>query len=105
MVNGAAASFTKATIRGAVMREHHTQPPHADVPEADRVYTGPDLPSYRTLLMEVDRGVAIITLNRRWIRPPARRPRRPQNAAPRRPSWSTRARRRRSGPAGPVWKN
>jgi hypothetical protein len=28
------------------------------------VSTRPDLPSYRTLLMDVDRGVAIITLNR-----------------------------------------
>jgi hypothetical protein len=28
------------------------------------VSTRPDLPSYRTLLIEVDRGVATITLNR-----------------------------------------
>jgi hypothetical protein len=46
------------------MREHHTQPLDAAAPQGDRVAARPDLPSYRTILMEFDRGVATITLNR-----------------------------------------
>jgi enoyl-CoA hydratase/carnithine racemase len=46
------------------MREHHNHIVRLARPEVDRVPKGSDLPTYRTLLIDVADGVATITLNR-----------------------------------------